>query len=208
MQLKRTLQIVCFVVLMGGVAHAQPLKIAPLFEGQSRATDQRIPFVISGSAFNEATSVELFLRGAVPERCRIMRDPHHASIMHLKCVKDATLIVQVRATTPNGVYNLDYGPFAVKTWTPPVIKGGGGGGGGGEVEPEDPNWVAGRAVWNTHCAGCHQDGGVTKAGRSVSQLKGAVSGSSAIGSMKFLSTVLTNDDYSKLEAYLKAPGGG
>lgn len=206
MILKRTIQTV-LLVLFSLAAQAQQIKISPLFEGTARVTGQRIPFLISGTAVDEATSMQFFLKGAVPEKCRIMRDPFHERVLHLKCVSDATLIIQVRAITPGGVFNLDYGPFAVKTFVPPVIDGGGGGGGGGEPEPEDPNWVAGRALWNTHCAGCHQDGGVGKAGRSAAQIKGAVVGGSAIGAMKFLETSLSTTDYQKLEAYLKAPGG-
>lgn len=199
--------VLTMVIGFGASAQSNALRLAPLFEGKARVTDMRIPFRVSGRIADEAQSIDVYLKGTTPDRCRIMRDPHIAKVVYLKCVKEATVLIQIKVRTQEGDYTLDYGPFAVREFKPPVIKGGGGGGGEIVIEPEDPDWLAGRSLWSTHCASCHQDGGIGKAGRTAAQIKGAIVGASAINSMKFLSGSLTDDDYKKLEAYLKSPGG-
>lgn len=188
---------VVLLMLFTVPAFSQSPSIRSLFASDSYLPHVLLPFQVSHSLISaggkiSSVKVESATGGA---DCRAMVDPYRTDIFLLKCKSPSTVSVRVYLSNGDTVYHFAYTGVAITTPSGLEIVD-------PDPTPQDPTWVAGRALYNSYCLTCHSP--TSKQGRSASQIRSAILGVGAMSSRSEL-TSLTTDQLNKIATYMANP---
>lgn len=173
-----------FAVLLFAVgSHAQTL--TSIAKSNSLKSMVTLPFRLTDEKKNPISIASFQISS---EDCMAMIDPNIKSNLLVKCKKETSLAINVFYQQGDQLKSVSYGPASIGKIADTLLvaivgdtQGGGGDGGSGDSLAD--SIAAGRTVWNNSCKRCH-DSAASKAKRTVSQLKTALSSQSQMTSIK------------------------
>jgi mono/diheme cytochrome c family protein len=180
-----------FSILLFATNALAQVSVSGLYDLRSRVPGILIPFKVIA----ESNSVSVLNAIAQPEDgadCRTMLDPFRKDIFLLKCTAETKLLLRVQVSNGNKYYAINYGPVIIANLAEdltPIDS---------DQPQENSQILAGRQLYNTYCINCHNPPSV-KAKRTFNQIKSSLT---AVPTMTSLSRLLSEDDITKLTAYL------